>query len=73
MDRKLLQSYALPHISAYTWEKGTLIRALDMDEFLPPRTGAVPEEELRLRSARLPRRMQRKTRYNQSFSLVEDL
>ena len=62
MDKKLLQVHAMPYIAAYTWEKGTLMRALDMDEFLPPRTGGVPEEELRLRSRRLPRRQQRKMR-----------
>ena len=62
-SRKLLHLYAMPSVSAYTWETGTLIRALDMDEFLPPRTGAVPQEELRLRSARVPRRQQRKMRF----------
>lgn len=63
LDKKLLQSHAMPYVAAYTWETGTLIRALDMDEFLPPRTGGVPEEELRLRRARAPRRQQRKMRY----------
>lgn len=63
MDKKLLQVHAMPYIAAYTWEKGTLMRALDMDEFLPPRIEGVPEEELRLRSRRLPRRQQRKMRY----------
>ena len=62
MDKKLLQVHAMSYIAAYTWEKGTLMRALDMDEFLPPRTGGVPEEELRLRARRLPRRQQRKMR-----------
>ena len=62
LDKKLLQAHAMPYVAAYTWETGTLIRALDMDEFLPPRTGGVPEEELRLRSARVPRRQQRKMR-----------
>ena len=68
MDKKLLQVHAMPYIAAYTWEKGTLMRALDMDEFLPPRTGGVPEEELRLRSRRLPRRQQRKMRYYEALT-----
>ena len=64
LDRKLLQQHALPYVSSYTWELATLMRALDMDEFLPPRTGGVPSEEMRLRNNRLPRKQQRKLRYN---------
>ena len=62
LDRKLLQQHALPYVSSYTWELATLMRALDMDEFLPPRTGCVPSEEMRLRNNRLPRKQQRKLR-----------
>ncbi len=62
LDRKLLQAHALPYVASYTWELATLMRALDMDEFLPPRTGGVPSEEMRLRNNRLPRRQQRKLR-----------
>lgn len=69
MDRKLLQEHAMPYIAAYTWETATLMRSLDMDECLPPRTGGVPEEELKLRSRRPPRRQQRKARYSESSDL----
>lgn len=67
IDKKLLQSHAMPYVAAYTWETGTIIRALDMEEFLPPRKGAVPEEELRLRMAKMPRRQQRKLRQARPF------
>ena len=35
MDKKLLQQHALPTIEAYGYTTETLLRALDMDEFLP--------------------------------------
>ncbi|KAK9806710.1 hypothetical protein WJX72_000208 [[Myrmecia] bisecta] len=35
LDKKLLQQHALPLVTAYTFEGGTLIRSLDMDECLP--------------------------------------
>ena len=71
LDKKLLQSHAMPHVAAYTWETATLIRALDMDEFLPSKQGAVPSEEQRLRAARVPRRMQRKMRCGRARSIIE--
>ena len=35
MDKKLLQQHALPTVEAYGYTTETLLRALDMDEFLP--------------------------------------
>jgi hypothetical protein len=35
LDKKLLQTHALPLVEGYTWETGTVLRALDMGEFLP--------------------------------------
>ena len=35
VDRKLLQQHALPTVEAYGYTTETLLRALDMDEFLP--------------------------------------
>ena len=60
LDRKLLQTHALPLVEGYTWETGTLLRALDMDEFLPsgPATGA----EAKLGGPRVARRIQRSGR-----------
>ena len=34
MDRKLLQSHAMPQVAAYTSDPATLLRAMDMDQFL---------------------------------------
>ena len=35
VDKKLLQQHALPTVEAYGYNTETLLRALDMDEFLP--------------------------------------
>lgn len=40
VDRKLLQQHALPTVEAYGYTTETLLRALDMDEFLPGPVGA---------------------------------
>lgn len=59
LDRKLLQTHALPLVEGYTWETGTLLRALDMGEFLPsPSTTA----EKQLGGPRVARRIQRSGR-----------
>ncbi|PRW60598.1 Negative elongation factor B [Chlorella sorokiniana] len=36
LDKKLLQAHALPLVARYTYEVATAMRALDMDESLPP-------------------------------------
>ncbi|BDA45944.1 Negative elongation factor B [Coccomyxa sp. Obi] len=36
LDRKLLQQHALPLVERYTWETGTVLKALEMDSFVPP-------------------------------------
>ena len=60
LDRTLLQQHAAPLVEGYTWETGTLLRALDMDEFLPAQaaTGA----EAKLGGPRVARRIQRSGR-----------
>ncbi len=40
VDRKMLQQHALPTVEAYGYTTETLLRALDMDEFLPGPVGA---------------------------------
>ena len=40
VDKKLLQQHALPTVEAYGYTTETLLRALDMDEFLPGPVGA---------------------------------
>ena len=35
VDKKLLQQHALPTVEAYGYTTETLLRALDMDDFLP--------------------------------------
>ncbi len=59
LDRALLHKAALPGVEGYTWERGTLLRALDMDEFLPP----PPHSALaHLGAPRIARRIQRSGR-----------
>ena len=60
LDRTLLQQHAAPLVEGYTWETGTLLRALDMDELLPAQaaTGA----EAKLGGPRVARRIQRSGR-----------
>lgn len=36
LDKKLLQQHALPLVERYTWETGTVLKALEMDSFVPP-------------------------------------
>ncbi len=40
VDKKMLQQHALPTVEAYGYTTETLLRALDMDEFLPGPVGA---------------------------------
>ena len=61
LDRKLLQQHALPLVEGYTWETGTLLRALDMDEFLPAQAAATGAEA-KLGGPRVARRIQRSGR-----------
>lgn len=51
MDRKLLQAHGMPQVAAYTSDPATLLRAMDMDQFLAlepgkrvPSQGAHPSE-----------------------------
>ncbi len=55
LDRKLLQQHALPLVERYTWETGTVLKALEMDEFVPPAPGSGP-------GPRVARRIQRSGR-----------
>ena len=57
LDRKLLQAHALGPVAGYTWEMGTLLRALAMDEFAPAPADA------RLAALKVTRRIQRAGRY----------
>ena len=60
MDRKLLQQHALPTVEAYGYTTETLLRALDMDEFLP---GPVGAPAILLGGPRVSRRAIRAGRY----------
>ena len=48
MDRKLLQVHAAPQVAAYVSDPATLLRAMDMDQFLAlgpaKKQGAHPSE-----------------------------
>ena len=58
LDRKLLQQHALPLVERYTWETGTVLKALEMDEFVPP-----PPNSRERPGPRVARRIQRSGRW----------
>lgn len=57
LDKKLLQQHALPLVEGYTWETGTVLKALEMDEFVPP-----PPNSKGRPGPLVPRRIQRSGR-----------
>lgn len=65
LDRKLLQTHALPLVAAYGWETGTIISALNMDEFLPLPAAAAHQRLAEQPALRVPRRIQRSGRQAQ--------